>query len=81
MNAAKIIHTRSDGTKTLELDGFRFDMSRTGRISWATPEGWARIAADEEAFPFLETYTVWQPYGPTYGDDQYTYAGPVAADA
>jgi hypothetical protein len=78
MDAATIIHTWSNGARKLELDGFQFTVSHTGRISWATPDGWARIAVDRETFPILETYTVWQPYGPTYNDEEFTYAGAVS---
>jgi hypothetical protein len=78
MSAAKVIQTWPNGAKRFELDGIQFVTAPDGRISWATPDGWARIAVDRETFPIMKSYTVWQSYGPTYGDDEYTYAGPMA---
>ena len=77
MNAAKAVRRFANGAMMLELDGVRFTMSHTGRISWACPAGWTRIVGDEKTFPVMESHPVWQPYGPTYGDDEYTYAGPI----
>lgn len=78
MDTAKIIHAWSSGAKKFELDGIQFATASDGRIFWATPDGWARIAVDRAAFPIMKSYTVWQPYGPTYNDDEYMYAGLAA---
>jgi len=81
MSAATIIQAWPSGAKKFALDGIQFGTAPDGRIFWATPEGWARIAVDREVFPVMKSYTVWQPHGPTYGDDEYTYAGLPSREA
>ena len=54
MSAAKAVRRFANGAMMLELDGVRFTMSHTGRISWACPAGWTRIVGDEKTFPVME---------------------------
>lgn len=71
---AQIITRFESGAVKAQTAGFQFILDQKGRVSWATPEGWARIATDGDNFPAWSHKASWGE-GFNFQDDQYAFAG------